>query len=114
MRKWDERKHTMQTVSILIKRYRFYKVQRNMGVIISIDGRFAETAIVNYRLSFADLEEQTSVFRFRLKQTIGSLLFLFSICRKQTKVVIFRLQILATWRHGHGDVEMRRYGDMET
>jgi hypothetical protein len=41
-------------------------------------GTFAETTIVSYRLSFADQGKQTSVFRFRLQQTNGSLLFLFS------------------------------------
>jgi hypothetical protein len=38
-------------------------------------GKFAETAIVDYRLSFADQGKQTSVFRFRLLQTNGSLPF---------------------------------------
>jgi hypothetical protein len=38
---------------------------------------FAETAIVDYRLSFVDLVKQTSDFRFRLRQTKGSLAFLF-------------------------------------
>jgi hypothetical protein len=32
-------------------------------------GTFAETAIVDYRLSFADLGKQTFVFRFCLQQT---------------------------------------------
>jgi hypothetical protein len=41
-------------------------------------GTFAETTVVSYRLSFADQGKQTSVFRFRLQQTNGSLLFLFS------------------------------------
>jgi hypothetical protein len=41
-------------------------------------GTFVETAIVDYDLSFADLGKQTSVFRFRLQQTKGSLPFLFA------------------------------------
>jgi hypothetical protein len=31
-------------------------------------GTFAETAIIDYRLSFSGQEKQTSVFRFRLQQ----------------------------------------------
>jgi hypothetical protein len=53
------------------------------------DGPFAETAIVDYRLSFADQEKQTTVFRFHLQQINGSLPFLFSVCKKQTEVAIF-------------------------
>jgi hypothetical protein len=36
---------------------------------------FAETVIVDYRLSFADQGKQTSVFHFHLQQTNGSLPF---------------------------------------
>jgi hypothetical protein len=50
---------------------------------------FAETAIVNYCSSFVDQEKQTSVFRFRLQQTNGSLPFLFYFCRKQMGVAVF-------------------------
>jgi hypothetical protein len=39
---------------------------------ILLMGTFAETAIIDYRLSFADLGKQTSVFRFCLQQTKGS------------------------------------------
>jgi hypothetical protein len=35
-------------------------------------GTFAETANVDYRLSFADQGKQTFVLRFRLQQTNGS------------------------------------------
>jgi hypothetical protein len=45
-------------------------------------GTFAETAIVDYRLSFADQRKQTSVFFFRLQQTNGSLQFPLSVCSK--------------------------------
>jgi hypothetical protein len=48
-------------------------------------GTFAETAIVDYRLSFADQWKQTSVLRFRLQQTNGSLLFQFSVCNNTWK-----------------------------
>jgi hypothetical protein len=40
-------------------------------------GTFAETAIVDYRLLFADQGKQTSIFRLRLQQTNRSLPFLF-------------------------------------
>jgi hypothetical protein len=49
-------------------------------------GTFAETAIVDYRLSFSDHGKQTSVFRFRLQQTNASLPFPFSVCSKQRKL----------------------------
>jgi hypothetical protein len=53
-------------------------------------GTFAETAIVNFRLSFADQGKQTSVFCFRLQQTSGTNLpFSFSVFSKQTKVAVF-------------------------
>jgi hypothetical protein len=44
-------------------------------------GRFAETAIVDYHLSFADQEKQTSIFHFR-----------FSANKRKFAVSIFRLQ----------------------
>jgi hypothetical protein len=50
---------------------------------------FAETAVVDYRFSFADQGKQTSVFRFRLQQTNASLPFPFSVCSKQTEVAVF-------------------------
>jgi hypothetical protein len=52
-------------------------------------GMFAKTAIVDYRLSFADHGKQMSVFCFRLQQANGSLLFPFSVCIKQAEVVVF-------------------------
>jgi hypothetical protein len=42
-------------------------------------GTFAEIAIVDYRLSFADQGKQTSIFRFRLQQTNRSLPFSFAV-----------------------------------
>jgi hypothetical protein len=55
---------------------------------MTIDG-FAETAIVDYRLSFADQGKQTSIFLYRLQQTIESFPFPFSSCGKQMAVAIF-------------------------
>jgi hypothetical protein len=52
-------------------------------------GTFAETANINYRLSFADQRKQISIFRFCLQKTNGSLPFPFSACSKQMEVVVF-------------------------
>jgi hypothetical protein len=52
-------------------------------------GMFAETAIVDYHISFADQEKQTSVFRFRFQQTNISLPFPLSVCSEQTEVAVF-------------------------
>jgi hypothetical protein len=46
-------------------------------------GTFAETAIVDYRLSFAEQGNQTYVFSSSWQQTNGSLPFPLSVCRKQ-------------------------------
>jgi hypothetical protein len=51
---------------------------------------FAETAIIDNQLSFADQGKQTSLFLFYLQQTNGSLPVLFSICSKQSEVAVFR------------------------
>jgi hypothetical protein len=53
-------------------------------------GMFADTAIVDYHLSFADQGKHTSAFRFRLEQTNGSLPFPFSVCRKRPEIAVFR------------------------
>jgi hypothetical protein len=55
-------------------------------------GAFAETAIVDYRLLFADRGKQTSIFHLNLHQTNESLPlpFPFSICSKQMEVAVFR------------------------
>jgi hypothetical protein len=50
---------------------------------------FADTANVNYRLSFANQGKQTFIFHFRLQQTDKSLPFPFSVGSKQTKVAVF-------------------------
>jgi hypothetical protein len=62
---------------------------------------FAETAIVNHRLSFANQGKQTSFFCFRLPKTNGSLPFPFSVCRKQSDDAISICGITETWGHGH-------------
>jgi hypothetical protein len=78
-------------------------------------GTFAETAIINYCLSFADQGKQTSFFPFlftankgkfavsifHLKRTKGSCQFLllpFYVCG-----------ISETWRHGDGEMETWRH-----
>jgi hypothetical protein len=53
-------------------------------------GTFAETAIVDYRLSFADIGKQTTVFRFRLLETNTRLPFPLSVFSIETGVTIFR------------------------
>jgi hypothetical protein len=53
-------------------------------------GTFAETAIINYHLSFAVQRKSTSVFCFHLQQANGSLPFPLSVCSKQTEVAVFR------------------------
>ncbi len=53
-------------------------------------GMFAETAIVDYHLSFAVQGKQTLVLRFPLQQTNGSLVFPFSVCSEQIEVAVFR------------------------
>jgi hypothetical protein len=67
-------------------------------------GMFAETAIIDYRLSFASQGKQTSVFRFGLQQTDFCFPFWFaankqkfavflSVCGKQKEVAVFRIYI---------------------
>jgi hypothetical protein len=46
-------------------------------------GPFAETAFVDYRLSFADQEKQTFAFHFRLQETNGSLPFFLFAANKR-------------------------------
>jgi hypothetical protein len=84
-------------------------------------GTFAETAIVDYHLPFADQEKQTSVFSFHLQPTNWSLPCPFAVWRKQTEVPVIGLipfsvcGIPETWRHGHGDMEMEKWkhGDID-
>jgi hypothetical protein len=53
-------------------------------------GTFAETAIVNYRLSFADQGKQYCIFCFPLQQTNSSMWFsVFYICSKQMEFAVF-------------------------
>jgi hypothetical protein len=62
------------------------------SLLFSIMHRWALllTAFVDYLLSFADQGKRTSVFRFRLQQTNGSLRFPFFVSSKQMKVAILR------------------------
>jgi hypothetical protein len=84
-------------------------------------GTLAETAIIDYRLFFANQGKQTSDFRFRLQQTEESLPFQCFICSMQTEVAIFPLAsvfvsgISKIWRHGHGDIDTwrLRHGNIE-
>jgi hypothetical protein len=73
-------------------------------------GTFAEIAIVDYHLSFADQEKHKYVFHFRLQQSNASLPFPFSVTAKNGSyhfpLVPFPVcRILETWRHGHGDMD---------
>jgi hypothetical protein len=65
----------------------------NRFLDVTIDGTFAETAILDYRLSFDDQGKQTSVSGFRLQQTNGSLPF--SVFRLQSTngVAVFHFRL---------------------
>jgi hypothetical protein len=52
-------------------------------------GTFAETTIVDYRLSFAGQGKQTSIFPFRWQQTNRSMPFPFSHSSKQMEIAVF-------------------------
>ncbi len=90
--------------------------------IVNINGHVAETAIVDYRLSFDDQGKQTSVFHFRLQQTYGNLPFLFPFAENKRKlpfsvISIFRLWNsgnMETWKYGDMEMETWRHGNMET
>jgi hypothetical protein len=73
-------------------------------------GRFAVSAIVEYRLSFTDQGKQTFVYRFRLQQADGSWPILFYVCSKQKEVAIFRLFRLPFAEQEDGDKEL---GDID-
>ncbi len=89
--------------------------------------RSAETAIVYYRLSFADQGKPTS--GVCLQQTYGSLPFPFSVCRKNKPKLPFSISSVSicvipeAWRHGdgdgdretwrHRDTETQRHGDIK-
>ncbi len=49
-------------------------------------GTFAETAIVDYCLSFANQEKNISAFHFPLQQTNENLPLLFSSCSEQKEI----------------------------
>jgi hypothetical protein len=76
-------------------------------------GTFAETAIVDYRLSFADQGKQMSVFIFNWQQTNGFAVSVF--CLQKTNgifrfplVLLSVCGILKMWRHGHEDMDTWR------
>jgi hypothetical protein len=77
-------------------------------------GTYPETANVDYRLSFADQDKQSSVFRLRLQQINGSLPFPFSVCSRNGGFPLVPFSVCGiqeTWRRG--DIETWRHGDME-
>ncbi len=86
---------------------------------------FAEIAIVDYRLSFADQGKQTFVFRFLMQQTNGSLSFSFAENKWKLPFSVSSVlrwrnsrkrggKDMETWRHGDGDMETWRHVDIET
>ncbi len=84
------------------------------SITSSIDGHVADTAIINYCLSFAGQGKQTSVFPFHLQQTIRSFPFLFPAYRKQTEVAVFHYVVLFSVFWYSRNVETWTSGDMET
>jgi hypothetical protein len=80
-------------------------------------GTLDETAIIDYRLFFANQGKQTSDFCFRLQQTEGSLPLQFFIFSKQTEVAIFLLDsvfvcgISKTRRHRDMEMETWKFGE---
>jgi hypothetical protein len=79
-----------------------------MMFINAIDGTFAEKEIVD------DQGNQTSIFRFCMQQTNGSLPFPFSVCSNQTDFPLFPFsRIPETWRQEDRDMEIWRHRDTE-
>jgi hypothetical protein len=70
---------------------------------------FAETAIVEYRLSFAEQGKPTSVFRFRLQQTNGSCHFCFSFAECKRICCLFHFPFAKFRKHGDMEIEMWMY-----
>jgi hypothetical protein len=76
-------------------------------------GTFAETAIVDYHLSFADQGKQTSVYCFCLRQTNGKAIAVFSLRNSGNMETLKHGDIdMETWKHG--EMETWRHGEMET
>jgi hypothetical protein len=76
------------------------RIQSHNVWLSLIDGHSTETAIVDYRLSFAS--QGKKIFRF-----------LFLVCRKQTEIADFCWFCFPpkeTWRHRHVDMERWRHG----
>ncbi len=60
-----------------------------MCIAYIADGHiFSETANVDYRLSIADQEKQTSVFHLPFAENKGKFAISFSICSKETDVAV--------------------------
>ncbi len=86
---------------------------------------FAETAVVIYRLSFAEQWKRTSVFRFCLQQTNAEVYCfrcLFEVNKRKLPFSIssgFRLrnpgtmETAETWRWRHGNIETWKHREME-
>jgi hypothetical protein len=67
---------------------------------------FAETAIVDYRLSFAGQGKQTSVFRFPQTEKFAISIFRLQETNRSCRfppVPLSVCGILETWSHGPGD-----------
>jgi hypothetical protein len=83
-------------------------------------GKFAETAIVDYRLSFVDQGKQTSLFRFCLHKQREVCSFCFPFAANKRKLLCSICRIPETWKQGIGDMDMETWtwrhgdGDMET
>jgi hypothetical protein len=60
-------------------------------------GTFAETVIVDYHLSCADQGKQTTIYRFHLQQTNGSLPFHFRFEAKKCKWLFSVSSIFCFW-----------------
>ncbi len=98
-------------------------------------GKFAETAIVDHCLSFADQGKQTSVrfpFLFAANKRICHFFLPFAVTKRKlplsvsfvfrlrnsrnVKTWAWRYRNVETWKHGdmrHGDMETWRHGDMD-
>jgi hypothetical protein len=73
-------------------------------------GTFAETALVDRRLSFA-YQGKYFRFPFRFQKTHGSFPFPFFVCSKQMEVAVFWISPFAVgcpWRHGEMETSGHR------
>jgi hypothetical protein len=56
-------------------------------------GTFAESANVDYRLSFAEQGKQTFAYRFSLQQTNGSLPFSFAANKRELPFSVYPISV---------------------